>query len=365
MRGTSCADLTVDTAQWNTLPPDARVLLEQAEGIFSDAEWWPVVLTHAVPSQAQAIFAIIRAAGRIAALVPVLRSAGRIGGLTTPYTCEYTPLFAAGLDQASRIAAMDAFARFAGGAGVVRLDAIPAEWDGLVSLEAAARRAGLVPLRFDHFGNWSEDVTGLDWPNYLGARPGALRETIRRRVRRAEKQTDARFDVFTRPAEMDVAAAAFESVYDRSWKDAEPFPAFNVGLMRAMAACGRLRLGVWSLESQPVAVQLWVVKNGHATVLKLAHDEAFKAHSPGTVLTALMLRHLLDVERVTRIDFGRGDDGYKRGWASERRQRIGILLVSPWRLAGAAALLRHAAGRLRSVTRGLTKSTSDDLMADG
>lgn len=365
MRGTSCADLTVETVPWNALPPGARVLLERAEGIFSDAEWWPVVLTHAVPSQAQAMFVIICAAGRIVALVPVLRSAGRIGGLTTPYTCEFIPLFAAGSDQGSRIVAMDAFARFAGGAGVVRLDAIPAEWYGLASLEAGARRAGLVPLRFDHFGNWSEDVTGLGWADYLGARPGALRETIRRRIRRAEKQTDARFDVFTRPAEMDVAEAAFESVYDRSWKDAEPFPAFNVGLMRAMAACGRLRLGVWSLGSQPVAVQLWVVKNGHATVLKLAHDEAFKAHSPGTVLTALMLRHLLDIERVTRIDFGRGDDVYKQGWASERRQRIGILLVSPWRPAGTAVLLRHSAGRLRSVTRGLLKRASGGSAADG
>ena len=60
-------------------------------------------------------------------------------------------------------------------------------------------------------------------------------------------------------------------------------------------------------------------------MLKLAHDEAFKAHSPGTVLTALMLRHLLDQEHVARIDFGRGDDAYKQGWAVERRQqRIGV-----------------------------------------
>ena len=73
-----------------------------------------------------------------------------------------------------------------------------------------------------------------------------------------------------------------------------------------------LRLGVWSIGEEPVAVQFWVVKDGHATVLKLAHDEAFKAHSPGTVLTALMLRHFLNKEHVTRIDFGRGDDATSR-----------------------------------------------------
>jgi CelD/BcsL family acetyltransferase involved in cellulose biosynthesis len=61
-----------------------------------------------------------------------------------------------------------------------------------------------------------------------------------------------------------------------------------------------------------------------------------------------MLRHLLDEERVTQIDFGRGDDDYKRGWATARRQMTGALLVNPWHISGAAALARHAAGRVRA-----------------
>jgi CelD/BcsL family acetyltransferase involved in cellulose biosynthesis len=64
------------------------------------------------------------------------------------------------------------------------------------------------------------------------------------------------------------------------------------------------------------------------------------------VLTALILRHLLNSENVAQIDFGRGDDAYKKGWAVERRQRVGVLLVNPWSSAGMLALLRHAAGRI-------------------
>ena len=119
--------------------------------------------------------------------------------------------------------------------------------------------------------------------------------------------------------------------------------------MRATATQCLLRLGVWSIGTTPVAVQFWVLKSGHAIVLKLAHDEAYKTHSPGTVLTALMLRHLLDHEHTTRIDFGRGDDAYKQGWATNRQQRIGLLLVNPWTASGAATLLRHAAGRARTM----------------
>jgi CelD/BcsL family acetyltransferase involved in cellulose biosynthesis len=363
MRGTCCAEAET-FASIAALPQAAAALLDAAAGIFAGRTWWDVVLTHAMPPNgagsgagsgagygavsAAAAFVVIRAAGQIVALLPMLRTGNRLGSLTTPYTCEYTPLFAAGLGGATRVAAMAAFGRLCRSHGIVRLDALPAEWDGLADLQDGARQSGLAVLRFDHFGNWYEDVGGLGWSAYLQTRPGALRETIRRRLRRAEKLAVARFDLFTQPAEMDAAAEAFESVYRRSWKDAEPYPTFNVALMRAMAGSGLLRFGVWSIGAEPVAVQFWVVKDGHAIMLKLAHDEAFKAHSPGTVLTALMLQHLLDREHVVQIDFGRGDDTYKQGWATRRRQRIGVLLVNPWRLSGMAALVRHGIGRLRT-----------------
>jgi hypothetical protein len=347
MCGTSYADLTIETFPTpGTLPPDALVLFEDATSLFATLVWWNVVLAHAISALAEAIFVAIRSHNRLVAVVPMLRTGDRKSSLTTPYSCLYQPLIAPGLDPSTRIAAMGAFARDCRSAGVVRLDALPAEWNSLFELEIGARRAGLVPLRFDHFGNWYENVAGLSWSAYLERRPGALRETVRRRLRRAERLTDARFDLFTRPDQVVQAAEAFESVYRRSWKDAEPYPEFNVALMRAVAESGWLRLGVWSVGTEPVAVHVWVVKDGQAIVLKLAHDEAFKVHSPGTVLTALMLRHLLDCENVAQIDFGRGDDAYKKGWAVERRQRVGVLLVNPWSSAGMLALLRHAAGRI-------------------
>ncbi len=344
----SCAETFASVA---ALPPDALALMDSAGGVFARRAWWDVVLAHAMPSDAGAAFVAIRSAGILTALVPMQRSGGRLHSLTTPYSCEFAPLFAAGLAMSGRIAAMTAFARMCLPYGVVRLDALPAEWDGLDDLQAGARQAGLRPIRFDHFGNWYEDVAGLDWPAYLLARQGALRETIRRRLRRAEQRPDAHFSLFAEPGQMDAATEAFESVYRRSWKDAEPFPSFNAALIRTMAAQGLLRLGVWSIGADPVAVQLWVVKDGRAMVLKLAHDEAFKADSPGTVLTALMLRHLLDREHVTQIDFGRGDDPYKQGWAGQRRQRIGLVLANPRRLSGMAELTRHALGRLRNAVR--------------
>jgi CelD/BcsL family acetyltransferase involved in cellulose biosynthesis len=118
--------------------------------------------------------------------------------------------------------------------------------------------------------------------------------------------------------------------------------------MRSAATMDRLRLGVLWAGERVAAAQFWLVAGGDAMVLKLAHDEGFKSLSPGTVLTALMLRGLLDDEGVSSLDFGRGDDPYKASWTTRRRQRIGLMLINPRRLEGLATAARSLAGRLRS-----------------
>ena len=99
---------------------------------------------------------------------------------------------------------------------------------------------------------------------------------------------------------------------------------------------------LWA-ETQAVAAQYWTVAGGSATVLKLAHDDAWRPLSPGTVLTGHMIQGLL-AEGVANLDFGRGDDDYKALWASLRRPRIGMLLANPRNPEGLLALARHTAG---------------------
>ncbi len=298
------------------LPDIVAPLFTMAGTVFSSREWWRTVQSDAMADGAEARFLVCRTDGTVGMFPLLFSPASGLSAFTTPYTCEYAPLVGGP-------SVFETFGRYCRGHGVVRLDAIPAEWPHWPALTAGLRAAGLVSRRFDHFGNWHEDVTGLGWSGYLAARPGALRETIRRRLRRAERMPDARFSVVTGSEGLDQAIGSFETVYASSWKDPEPFPTFNAALTRAAAGLGILRLGVWSIADTTVAAQFWIVDRGRATVLKLAHDEAYKALSPGTVLTALMLRHILGDETVYEIDFGRGDDPYKRGWASQRRQREG------------------------------------------
>ena len=93
---------------------------------------------------------------------------------------------------------------------------------------------------------------------------------------------------------------------------------------------------------------------------KLAHDESALALSPGTVLTALMIRHLLNEDDVLELDFGRGDDPYKRNWAGLRRQRRGIVLFDMRHPAGLAhaGMMALGAGRrhLRAFAGGAARN---------
>ncbi len=349
MRGIRSADPAEKAVPYpspDALTADADDLFATADSLFATRLWWRTVMSDAMPEGAEAGFVLCRTAGKATGLFPLLRTPGaRWTSFTTPYTCRYTPLIAPNCDP---VAVCAAFARQCRGNAVTRLDALPQEWPHLDALIAGAECAGLSVRRFGHFGNWHENVAGLGWSGYLASRPGALRETIRRRLRRADRMPEARFALIDGGDGLEPAIAAFEAVYAKSWKDSEPFPRFNAALMRTAAGLGILRLGIWWIGAQPVAAQFWIVEHGQATVLKLAHDDAFKAHSPGTVLTATMLRHLLERDGVAEIDFGRGDDPYKRVWAGERRQRIGLLLIDPRRPAGLLALLRHDMGRLRA-----------------
>lgn len=326
---------------------DCAELFRAVEGqsLFLAPWWWRSMLSGGIPAGSSARFLICAAASTPVALLPLITHAdGTLTGLSGPYTCLFQPLLAYGLDVASLRRIGTAFARHCRAFPPIRLDALDADARWLAPFLAGARSGGLHAARFDHFGNWHEPVGGVDWATYLRARPGGLRETIRRKMKRAG---ETEFQLVTGGDALEPAIAAYEEVYARSWKTAEPFPDFNATLMRAAAAVGALRLGLLHVGAQVVAAQLWIVTNGTATVLKLAHDEAYKPLSPGTVLSVHMIRHLLEEDGIHTLDFGRGDDAYKQLWATRRHQRIGVILANPWSLAGAAILLRHHIGQWR------------------
>lgn len=319
---------------------------------FASRLWFDLTLRHAMAPEEQAVLAICGEPGAPVVL-PLMRDAARGGALAalvTPYSLAWAPLRRGGTPpEALRRAGRDL-------AGLLRLrpparlDALDPADPALPALLSGLRRGGITTLRYAHFGNWHQVLPdGAGWAAYLEARPPALRNTIRRKLARASR--GYRFEAAAAPGPaLEAGIAAYEAVRAGSWKPHEPFPDFDAALMRAAAAAGLLRLGVLrDAAGRPVAAQYWVLDRGgrRATVLKLAHLEAERAASPGTALSAMMIRALLEEDGVRELDFGRGDDPYKRLWVASRRQRWGVLLADPLHPAGLGAIARHAAGAVR------------------
>jgi hypothetical protein len=325
------------------LPAWADPYLSAAsEEFFASRAWLDTLLSHARPAGAQPLLAMGQGA-----MLPLLRTRHGLAGLTGPYALAFRPLLAAGADARAAGLAIGLALR----GPPVKLDLIDPAGPGIVAFRAGLAAAGLRAIAFDHVGNWHETLApGTGWDGYLAARPPALRATIARKLKRA-----GAFSVVSAPGPaLEEAATAYETVRAASWKPFEPFPDFDRALLRAAAAAGVLRLGVLATESQPIAAQYWIIDGGgaRATVLKLAHAEAVKSFSPGTVLTALMIRHLIEEDGVRELDFGRGDDEYKRLWVGTRRQRIGLILADPRHPLGLLAIARQTAGAVRRRLRG-------------
>ena len=306
----------------------------------STRAWFSAIEDAALPPGVTPAYVLARINGLPAVVVPLARSPG-LKSLSTPYTVEYAPLVAVGLNWGALVAAGRAIGRDWRENGVILLDAVDPAEPRLAALLDGVAQAGFVVQAYDHFGNWHEPVE--TWGAYLASRQGSLRETIRRKTAAIEK-SGVRLTMAATPGEIGPALEAFEAVYARSWKVAEPFPHFNGTVLPALAELGMVRLGVLWAGDQPIAAQYWTVSCGVGMVLKLAHDDAHKALSPGTVLTAWMIRGLIERDGIRELDFGRGDDPYKRLWASHRRQRLGYVISNPRSIAGLSSIARHRLG---------------------
>lgn len=187
---------------------------------------------------------------------------------------------------------------------------------------------------------WRINTKGMDFAAYWQSRPGRLRNTAKRKAKAAALEI-AIYRAF------DAAAwAAYEAVYEASWKPEEGSPAFMRALAEQEGAAGTLRLGIARKEGRPVAAQFWIVENGEATIHKLAYVEDAKQLSPGTILSVEMFREALDVDKVRLIDFGMGDDAYKAEWMEESAPLYRLTAYNPATINGLAGAMRAAASKL-------------------
>jgi CelD/BcsL family acetyltransferase involved in cellulose biosynthesis len=339
---------------WAELPAGYDALFAEAgaHDVCLGRAWFEALAATTLAPAERLVLAGIETDGRPSACLvgrhrerdPAFFGARSFSALSNYYTLRYGPLVAGDDARAALAALIEGLRARRPRYAVVHLEPLAADAALSDDVARALPAAGLVTRRYLRSGNWHDDTKGLCFRDYLAGRPAALRNTFRRKERRLARAGPVRMEIIRDGTGLGEALDRYEQVYAASWKRAEPHPAFIRRLARSLATAGALRLALLYLDGRPVAAQLWIVWRNRAILYKLAHDRAFDALSPGTVLTMRMLERLLDDERVRELDLGAGDDPYKRLWATRRRQRFGLLAFDPLTWRGAVGALRHAAG---------------------
>jgi CelD/BcsL family acetyltransferase involved in cellulose biosynthesis len=91
---------------------------------------------------------------------------------------------------------------------------------------------------------------------------------------------------------------------------------------------GWLRLGFLYFNDIPMSCQLWISANRHAYILKLFYDEKYQDLAPGKILTAELMKYVIDIDKAELIDYVHGDEAYKKDWTPKRRERKGVVVYN-------------------------------------
>jgi hypothetical protein len=271
----------------------------------------------------------------------------QLSSLSNFYTITFSPVCeSSGAASVEVFAALaKAIARDSHNWDTVELRPLDPDSPVYATFASSLKAAGMVVQKFFCFGNWYLPTVGLSYENYFKTLPSAMQNTIRRKIKKLNKTGRARIQVVTGTENLEAAIDAYEKIYLSSWKRPEPYPNFVPGLIRTCAGNGWLRMGVIYMDDQPIAAQVWIVNSGRATIYKLGQDQNYDEFSAGSILTARLMEHVLEVDRVREVDFGSGDDPYKKNWLPQRRERWGILAMNPRSLAGCLGIVRNVGGR--------------------
>ena len=315
--------------RWEQLPQSADVLFLRGEknSIFLSRPWFENLSDTGLEGDQAMALACVVDREKVLAILPLMKSSGNAWqSLAHRYTTHYSLLLAE--DDREEV-----FACLAEGLSQLPLRSLllepVADDDSRISgLQQALEAAGFSCDRRFRLYNWIHPVQGQSYEDYMAARPARLRNTIARKRRKLEREHGCELRLFAGD-KVPTAMADYHAVYGASWKANEQYAAFLDGMVAGFSRAGWSRLGVLYVGRKPVAAQLWFVLHGKASIFRLAYDETWRSYSPGSILTAFMMRYVIDIDRVEEIDFLTGNDAYKQDWMSERRERFSLSCVKP------------------------------------
>lgn len=267
-----------------------------------------------------------------------LHGSKTLSGFTNFQSCEYGPVISTRADIHSDLRHLaTALASEKPAWQVIEINSLDPTNPFFPAAVQAFRAAGFAVCVRQHFGNWFERFTGLSYAEHMKRTDSSTKKQFQnygRKGRKLEKDGKVEYALYTDESQIDRALKDFQLIVDASWRTPERSKECLLGTLQAAASDGKLRMGVLYFNGKPVATEIGVLFGKRATMISTAYDESLREYSVGALVMIRVLEHLVDVDRVEEIDFGRDDQDYKKLWLSQRRERWAIVAFNLRTLTG-------------------------------
>ncbi len=308
---------------WDQLPHNANEFFARAgeESIFFSKPWFENLIQYGLDEKLSIFLACVLEGDTLVALLPLARHGdNHYHSLRHLYTSLSTLLMDVEHGQQEILACLvNGLTQLQ--VDYLQLDPIAEDDTNLHQLVEMLESSGYTCQRYYSFYNWFHRTQGRSFADYMASRPTRVRNTIARKQRKLEREHGYSIRIYGGDT-LQQGITDYHRVYNASWKAREQFVTFIDGLAVRFSEQGWLRLAVLYIDHEAAAAQFWFVANGKASIFKLVYDQNWKRYSPGSILTAHLMQHVIDIDQVEELDFLTGNDAYKQEWMSERRERF-------------------------------------------
>ncbi len=199
---------------------------------------------------------------------------------------------------------------------------------------SAELRRSFTVYRSDAARPWFLIDLADSFDEYFGKFSSKTRSTLRRLIRRLEKQGDMVFSRIERPEQVAHFTEAGMKIERHSWQgnlvgnrivDDDS----HRNRLEDLARRGILRGYLLELDGEPLAFVLGQQDTRVFYLADLGFDARYSSLSPGTVLLLLLLQDLMDYRQPQVMNFGIGDAVYKRRFCTRASSDSAWLVLRP------------------------------------
>ena len=330
-------ELATEIGDVKALAAEWRALAERRGNAFLTPEWFLAWLRHCGRGWAPYVVVARTPRGRLRGLLPLVSSKGngRRDLRVCPIGDRFHPVADARDEEAvAAAAAASAFSPADGGLRSLLLENIDTEGQWWRAL-AEASPAPLAAVERDYATLPFVEVARISWEEYLAGRSRQLRSQLGRKLRSLRKEHDVRFRRTRLLEEVPDDLGILFRLHDARWAErpdssafADPaIRAFHLEFASSAFQRGWLRLCVMEVDEVPIAALYGWLIGGRWSYYQAGFDPAWSRHSPGFLMLGETIRRAME-EGATEYDMLRGDEAFKRRFATSSRT-VRTLLLAP------------------------------------